>query len=203
LLALIWQAESERFLNPLLHAEIFRSIRFDLGWRESADDHLPPGALEIERPMRLGFKLLRHWPRMRLFSLVGGHRLLGLRAAWLPCWQAPHLGVVSVEEGSSLPASAAAAGMAFEAAWLQSTALGLAVQPMAASPLYACAEPCNEGVRHRVRHDLQAGWQALLPRRVPMMVFRLGYADPPTVRTTRPALQQMLWSEPSSVQVPD
>jgi hypothetical protein len=88
-LRLIRLAETERFRNPALHKELFSTIRFDVGWSKTCDDGLPPGALEVEKPLRPVFKLMRHWPVMRAFNLLGAHHMMGVMAAWLPCRLAP------------------------------------------------------------------------------------------------------------------
>lgn len=182
-LRLIWRAESERFLRQQLHHDIFSSVRFDLSWKESSQWSLPPGSLEIEATMRPLFKALRHWALMRPLTWFGVHRLIGLRAGWLPAWQAPALGVLA----SPLPVEAAsiAAGTALERLWLRATTLGLALQPLAASAVLLQPSLVQNGASAACRAALQTGWQILLPNNTPMMVFRLGRADPPSVRAGR------------------
>ncbi len=87
-------AETERFRRRALHAELFGAVRFELGWKQTAGEGLPPGALEVEPPMRAGFALLRHWRVMRAASRLGLHHALGLRAGYLPCALAPQLGLM-------------------------------------------------------------------------------------------------------------
>ena len=64
-------AETERFKQPELHRELFSAVRFDVGWKDSADVGLPPAALEVEAPMRAPFAALRYWPVMRGMSWLG------------------------------------------------------------------------------------------------------------------------------------
>ena len=191
-LKLIWLAESERFLRRRLHEDLFSSIRFDLGWHEGADWAIPPGALEVEVPVRPIFKALRHWALMRPLTWLGVHRLLGLRAAWLPCWQAPALGLLT----SSLPIEqgAVAVGSAFERLWLRATLLNLALQPMAGSVVLPLQPTVDEGVSDGLRSALTAGWQALALGSTPLMVFRIGRAAPPSVRAGRKSIAEYLYS---------
>ena len=58
ILRLVRIAETDRFRWRELHEELFSSVRFDLGWKASADDGLPPRSLEIERWMRPMFRSL-------------------------------------------------------------------------------------------------------------------------------------------------
>ena len=185
-LKLIWQAESERFLRQRLHEELFSSIRFDLSWRETAESALPPGSLEIEAPMRPLFKALRHWALMRPLTLLGVHRLIGLRAGWLPCWQAPALGLLA----TTLPTieGAVAVGAAFERLWLRATLLDLAVQPLAAAAVLRLQSTSDCGASDELRSALTLGWQTIAPGCTPLMVFRMGRAPPSKIKASRQAI---------------
>ena len=189
---LAWAAESERFLRRHLHEDLFSSIRFDLGWHESANTSIPPGALEIEAPMRPMFKALGQWSLMKPMARLGLHRLLGLRAAWLPCWQAPALGLLTTK--MELQAGAVAVGAALERLWLRATCMGLAVQPMAASVVLPLQTDAIDGASAGLKSKLAAGWQAVAPDSTPLMLFRMGRAKAPTVVSGRPPLEDMLIS---------
>jgi hypothetical protein len=194
-LGMIWRAESERFRRQRLHEELFSSIRFDLTWRESAERALPPGALEVETPMRPLFKALRHWALMRPLSWIGVHRILGLRAGWLPCWQAPALGLMT----TSLPTEhgAIAVGAAFERLWLRATLLDLAMQPLAASAVLPLQSDSDQGASANLRSALTLGWQAISPGETPLMVFRMGRASQPVIASGRMPLEHYLKSCPA------
>ena len=189
-LGLIWRAESERFLRQRLHEEIFSSIRFDLSWSETADWAIPPGALEIEAPMRPLFKALRHWALMRPLTWVGAHHLIGLRAGWLPCWQAPALGLLT----TSLPLGpgAVAVGAALERIWLQATQQGLAFQPLAASSVLALQTDADCGASSALRSALTSGWKSADPLGTPLMIFRMGRAAPPAITASRTGVDNYL-----------
>lgn len=189
-LNLIWRAESERFLRRKLHEELFSSIRFDLSWRETATFALPPGALEIELPMRPLFKLLRHWALMRPLRWLGVHHLVGLRAGWLPCWQAPALGLLATSLQGD--AGTIAVGTALERLWLRSTRMEFAFQPLAASAVLPLQSPGDAGASDQLRAGLTSGWQTIAPGLLPLMVFRLGRADQPAVRTSRSPMEDYL-----------
>lgn len=181
--ALLRRAEGERFRNPVLHRELFSSIRFDVGWRSSCEEGLPPGALGIEYPLRIPFSALAYWPLMRMLNRLGAHRVLGWRAAGLPCRLAPHLGVITAAGTDDL--SVFGAGRAFQRVWLAATEQGLALQPMPASALYAVAGAHNEGIPAALQQRLEQGWAELVPGRRPLMLFRLGYAAPSPVTAGR------------------
>jgi hypothetical protein len=190
-LALLRRAEAERFRSRELHRELYQAIRFDVGWHSSSDLGLPPGALGLPPPERLGFGLLRHWQLQRLGNLVGLHRLLGLRAADLPCRWAPHLLAVTTAGGGEQ--DAVRAGQALQRAWLGATAYGLAGQVFAAAGLYAREQAVD--VPPGLRLKLRSGWGAICPGRTVWLVLRLGRAAVAPVRTGRPAAEQ-LWTAP-------
>ena len=187
-LRLVTIAESERFRSEPLHGDLFSSIRFDVGWHSTVPEGLPPGALEVEPPMRPFFKALRHWRAMRALAGLGVHRLVGLRAAYLPCRTAPH--VCALATSLDLDRGAVAVGRALERIWLRTTCYGLAFQPLAGATLLAL-----EGYRdvdECVRRRLASGWSRLCADALPLMVFRIGHARPPAVRSGRPGVSDFL-----------
>jgi len=189
-LRLIRLAESERFRRRGLHAELFDAIRFDDGWHHSSELGLPPGALEIEKGFRLPFRALRHWTVQRAANAVGAASFLGLRAGWLPAWTAPHLGLLSVDP--SEPFAFLQAGRAFQRLWLAADRHSLALQPMAASVALANQDPGAQWARPSVSERLRSGLAKLVDHRHPAMLFRLGYASPPSVTAGRPSVETCL-----------
>jgi hypothetical protein len=187
LLRLIRAAETERFQNPKLHRELFGSIRFDVGWRATANEGLPPAALGVEPGLRWMFSQLRHWPVMQALNFIGASHALGFRAAYLPCRFAPHLGVLVTD--SSPEVGAARVGRALERVWLKAASEGLAFQPFAAAALLAFPE--YREVSSGAREALVRGWRGLVPG-TPMMVFRMGRAQPPSARTARLPVEHYL-----------
>ncbi len=182
-LSLMRRAETERYRNRTLHKELFSAIRFDVGWHATCAEGLPPGALAVELPMRPLFALLRHWPVMRLAKLFGVHYILGLRACDLPCRLAPNLGLLSVKNSDNQ--SFFDAGRAFERFWLTLTQQGRVLQPMPASALYALDGTSPEGIPKELQHMLKQGYEVLSPRRIPLIMFRIGFASPVSIVTAR------------------
>ncbi|MET0517519.1 MAG: hypothetical protein ABW005_01670 [Burkholderiaceae bacterium] len=185
-LKLIWQAESARFQSRRLHDELFSSVRFDLGWKGSADRGLPPAALEVEPPMRPMFSALRHWPLMHFLNFFGMHRVMGLRAGYLPCRLAPALAVVTTT--LPLEPGALAAGRGFERLWLEATRQELVLQPMAASVVLPLQSDADQGLPRAARESLAEGWRTICGGELPLMACRVGCAagtKAPSVRTGR------------------
>lgn len=183
-------AETERFRREGLHRELFKAIRFDVGWQRTVEEGLPPGALEVERPMRALFAAMAKWPRMRAASLLGLHRSFGLRAGYLPCAGAPHLGLVLCDAPQP-ECRPLLAGRALQRAWLAATANGLAFQPMAAAVALARQRAGSEWVSPAVQARLREGLARLAggDAENAWMLLRIGLAEEATVRTARPPLE--------------
>ncbi|HWH81863.1 MAG TPA: hypothetical protein VNU71_06465 [Burkholderiaceae bacterium] len=186
-------AETERFRRRALHEELFGAVRFEIGWQASADEWLPPAALEVEPPARPAFALMRDWAWMQRANRIGAHLGFGLRAGWLPCKLAPHLGLVL---GAPRDDAAALldAGSAFQRVWLAATAEGLALQPFAAATVLTRQVPGGDWVAPathaalvRLLGELRGPGEAQ-----PMMLFRLGHAAAPSAVTGRLPLERYL-----------
>lgn len=182
-LTLMRWAETERFHNPILHEELFSAIRFDVGWRNTCEEGLPPGALGVEPLLRGLFSSLRHWSVMRMANRVGAHHFLGWRSCDIPCRLAPHLGLLAVKKPDTT--SAFAVGRAFQRLWLMATRQGRVLQPMPASALYALEGVVSEGIPAELQQSLASGWHAHLGGNVPLMLFRMGKASPSRVLAGR------------------
>jgi len=189
-LRLMRQAETARFHNRILHAELFSAIRFDAGWRSACSEGLPPGALGVEPPLRAFFALLRHWPVMRLANLLGAHHMLGWRSCDLPCRLAPHLGVLTVRNFDN--EAVFVAGRIFQRLWLTVTSQGRVLQPMPASALFALDGAQAEGIPTDLQHNLAESWKANLGEVTPLMLFRIGFALPPSIVAERRSIGDYL-----------
>lgn len=130
-LHIIRQAETLRFRSPVLHAELFSSIRVTAGWRSTCEEGLAPAALAVEPPMRPIFQAMRRPAVMGALNRVGAASMLGWRSAWLPIRLSPGLCLI-VTPSTSRP-DVLAAGRALQRVWLQATLDGLSVQPYAAA----------------------------------------------------------------------
>lgn len=186
----IRMAETERFRRRELHHELFGAIRFELGWLATAEEGLPPAALEVEPAMRLPFSLLRSWPVMRAATWLGMHHGLGLRAGYLPCALSPHIGLLLRSNAGVVEATRSfmQTGRALERMWLTAAAKNLAVQPMAAATALSLQAPGNGWVSNATQTKLRGLLHALsigTDEHVPCLMFRLGLASETTVVTSR------------------
>lgn len=189
-LSAIRVAETERFRRRALHQELFSAVRFDVGWQQTCDQGLPPGALQVEPVMQPPFALLRRWPVMRAATWLGAHHALGFRAGYLPCALAPHIGLL-LAGGPSEARVTVQAGRAFERVWLAAAAEGLALQPMAAATALARQRPgpgwVTPGVKARLNELLLGLCHGIDAQ--PYLLFRLGRAAAPDVVSGRSPLE--------------
>lgn len=186
-LRILHQAEALRFKSPRLHAELFSTLRFDVGWRDSAQEGLPPAALAVESPARPLFQALRNPRFMAAFNRLGAASVLGLRSARLPARLSPGLCLLTVN--GKRRRDVINAGRALERVWLQATRDGLALQPFAAAGVMALGflriEPALEPALGRLRGAMQA----LCPSAHGMLFLRMGRrASPVGARSGRRSL---------------
>jgi hypothetical protein len=187
LLRLVGIAEAERFNTRALHDDLFSSIRFDVGWHSSTDDGLPPAVLGVEPGTRWLFAQLRRWPFINTLRHLGAHRLIGFRAAYLPCRMAPHRGVLTTS--TAIEQGAVAAGRALQRIWLEAETRELAFQPLAGAALLAL--PRYRDVPGSTSERLRRGWKTLTDD-TPVLVFRLGRAPRPPIGTSRRPVESYL-----------
>jgi hypothetical protein len=186
-------AEGERFRREALHHELFGAIRFEVGWQQSCDEGLPPGALEVEPPLRPAFAAMARWPLMRVLARLGAPHTLALRAADLPCRLAPRLGLVLCD-APNVSLRSLGAGRSLQRAWLSATAAGLAFQPMAAAIALAHQQAGDGWVSPAIQQQIRDRLQRLTRGRAECacMFFRLGHAAAPSVVTQRPGLDRFV-----------
>ncbi|HET7370543.1 MAG TPA: hypothetical protein VFK45_06870 [Gammaproteobacteria bacterium] len=188
-LRVLRRAETLRFKSPRLHAELFSSVRFDVGWHAAAPEGLPPAALAVGAPIRPLFQALRRPGLMAALNRVGGAHLLGFRSAALPARLSPGLGLICT--AGTERAHVIAAGRALERLWLEATRQGLALQPFAAAGVMALNFLFVEPSFRPQIDALQAAMRPLCPGAHGLLFVRLGHAGAPagwrSGRRTTPA----------------
>ena len=187
-------AEAQRFSSEPLHKELFGSIRWDVGWSNSAPEGIPPAATELPALERQFFALLRHWSLARGFSLIGGHWLVAFRAVSLPLLLAPNICVITTKRHDMF--GFIAAGRTMQRVWLYATIKGFSVQPYAAPPLYAHVR--FPGLSTAIQSRLRAKWSELVGDPLPVMLLRIGSASPPSVRSQRLPIENYLRGDPAT-----
>ena len=187
-LNVIRQAETLRFRSPMLHAELFSSIRFAAGWHTACEEGLAPAALAVEPPLRRVFQALRRPATMTMLNRLGAASVLGWRSTYLPIRLSP--GLCQLVIPSTSRSDVLAGGRALQRVWLQATLDGLSVQPYAAAGILGLGFVSIEPTFQEPLSSLGAALSDLSASSGYGLVFlRLGYArSAPSGRSGRRAL---------------
>ncbi len=179
-----------RFQYEPFHREIYRQLRFTPQEAQHTGDGLDVRTLALPPGTGLLLRFLRPWNRMRWI-----HRLRLTGCLTLPSRvtvrQSGALGAISV------PGPAREhyllAGRAFQRGWLAATAENLALQPLGSLPIFLAQweqlagrnlSPAHQRLARRLRRELDACIPRLTARTL-VMLFRIGYAPMPQVRSLR------------------
>ena len=194
---LVRWADWVRFSHPDVHAAFMDELRFSAREAERTRDGLSIDTLESGPLAGPALRFLRPWRRMAALNRLGLHRLLARQAENL-VRRASAVGLLIADVDT--PVTYLEGGMAMQRLWLAATAAGIAFQPVTVATLF---------VRRFLRHGpdafesfhipwLEQIWrelQALFPITEAnglIMLFRVGYAEPPTGRSLRRPLDSFL-----------
>lgn len=190
-----------RFLHQTMHRELIEELRWSSDEAAQTRDGLDVATLELTPGERAGLGLIRHWRAMRVLGGLGAGGELGkLSRKAMRCAGAVGLVTVPKRAGGSFFAG----GQAVQRAWLAATAAGLAFQPMSAiTYVWLRIHGGGDGLlpEHQAGYEaLRAtfeqvfavadGWQDI-------MMFRVFRGPPPSARSLRRPLQDVLTIERS------
>jgi hypothetical protein len=181
--------------SSMRHA-FLHNIRFDAPADAEVEEGLSLASLELSGKDRMALRMLPWMPGW-LLRLGGGLRTFAATAHRLVS-SASGLCLVTAADRS--PATDLVVGRSMQRAWLALTAEGLAVQPMMSLPVLDNAlenggpELLAGGAREKVAHLLE-----VLSRLTPEIaggrlayLMRFGYAPPPSGRTGRLPLRDVM-----------
>jgi len=187
------------FDHRLLHANLFRWLRWDDTEISSTQDGMPVSTLELSGAERLFFRLLSSWRTQSFLNSFALNRAIGkINSALLE--NSASLGMIIMENSGDV--DYLNGGRFFERVWLQATSLGLAFQPLGGLPflLTRIIKGGSDGFSRRQYDILRAVYEELR-RMMPLteknaliILFRLGYAGDPSGRTLRRPLEDILSS---------
>ncbi len=193
---LLGRGDRLRYLSPVMHREMMNEVRWTPTDVRATRDGLDLLTLELNPTDLAGLRLLSSWPVLQALGEVGGGAGLE-KPARKSVAAASALGLITVDE--SRPAAWLRAGRALERVWLSATAAGLALQPMTALIyLFARLERGGDGLSPRERDELgrlRAIYEQLFappPGACALMLFRIGRAAPPSARSLRRAVDDVL-----------
>lgn len=193
---LLGRGDRLRFLSRRMHREMMAELRFSPDEARRTRDGLDLDTLELDATDRAGMQLLSSWPVLETVGQLGGGAGLEV-ASRKAVAAASAVGLLTIEGRG--PRDFFAGGRALERVWLAATARGLAFQPMTVLIyLFARFERGGEGLApHEIAElsKLRTRYRALFEipdSHVELMLFRLGRAAPPSARSLRRAVDDML-----------
>lgn len=193
---LIGRADAAMFREPSIRAAFLKNVRFDAPPGEPVAVGLSLGALELSAADRMALALMTKLPD-GLFRVLG---LGGVFATKARALVASSSGLCVVCATDRRPETDVAVGRAMQRCWLGLTERGLAAQPMMSLAIldnileHGTAELAASLGRGRVE-TLLAESRSLLPEMGggrAAFVLRFGYAPPPTGRTGRRGLEELV-----------
>jgi nitroreductase len=197
---LLGRGDRLRFLSRTMHREMMQELRWTPDAVQASRDGLDVTTLELTAADLAGLRIMSSWPAMELVGRVGGGRALE-KPARKAIAAASAVGLVTVP-GRTREAYFAG-GRAVQRVWLEATARGLALQPMAPlTYLFARLElGGGEGLTAREAEslgELRRGFGEHFPEaagRGEPMLFRIARAGPPSARALRRAVDDVLTFE--------
>jgi nitroreductase len=190
------ETERLRLLHPVMHREMMSEIRWSTSDAEATCDGLDIATLELTPTDRAGISVLRSPAVSRtLRSTHGGQ---GLQQASRKAIAASSAVGVVTTSGTS-PRDYFRGGRAMQRLWLTANAHGLAFQPMTAMLyVFARMDGGGSGLDERDRSEFARARAEYLRLfavnggEAEVLAFRLGVAGPPTARSLRRPLAEIL-----------
>lgn len=177
------------FENRELHAFLFDHIRWDVAEAEKSKDGMDVRTLELDAPTATAFRFFRNFKRVETLNMLGVSRMIGMNAKKM-AMSAAAIGIITMREES--PADFVASGRVLERVWLEASRQGLSFQMMTgitflmgrvASGDPGTLSPRQEELVRKARSELAAVLGN--DQDIPMIMFRVGSAAPPTARSLR------------------
>jgi hypothetical protein len=177
------------FENRELHSFLFDHIRWNDAEAEEAKDGMDIRTLELDAPTTYAFRLFRNFDFVSMLNRFGVSRMIGMNAKKM-AMSAAAIGIITMREES--PVDFITSGRVLERVWLEATRQGLSFQMMTgitflmgriASGDPGTLTPNQVVMVRRGRSELAAVLGN--EQDVPLIMFRVGRADPPTARSLR------------------
>ncbi len=186
------------FEHRLLHENLFRWMRWDKEVWLKTGDGMGDAVLELPFIDRLLFRMISSWPLLNFLNNFGISRIIAAKNSGL-LLKSSALGLL-IMQGPADRALYFQGGRFLERLWLQATRDGLAFQPYGGLPflLTRLKLAGGEGFSSEQVTSLDKVEKALQTlsgmqtEDTLLMLFRIGFAPPPTVRTPRRCLSDIL-----------
>lgn len=195
--ALLGAADRLRLLSERTHADLMKEIRWTEAEAAARRDGLYIGSLELSPTDRAGYHICRDYRVLELVRSWGGGKALEKQAIKaisgamaVALITMPRAGLEDYFQG----------GRAMERAWLMATQLGIAVYPMATLPYMFARlirghgegmDPETVAEARRLRERYVRLFD-VTDATAEILLFRLSLADPPSTRSLRRPVEDVL-----------
>ena len=194
---LIGKADQIRFENERLHRELFETLRYNQEEVQKTKDGLDLKTFETGYGGAVLFKLIASWKRLKILNFFGMSRLLNFYSQ-LQLWSSQAAGLITA--ASQAPLDYVLGGEIMEKVWHEITRSGLALQPMEALPIFIINFNLTGGAgfTENQKKKLQELKREFYPlfglkdHNALILLFRIGYAAPPTACSLRRPLESFL-----------
>lgn len=190
-----------RFTSAIMHSELIDEIRWSPDEVEQSRDGLDVATLELSALDLIGFRLSASPRVMSLVGAVSGGRALE-KPTRKSIGAASAVGLVTVPMGQG-PEAMFQGGRALQRVWLGATALGYSFQPMTVIVcLFWRLLGGGHGLSTRELREIERlramylGVFDVKPDEGESMLFRIGRADPPSARSLRRPVDDVLAFRP-------
>ena len=189
--------DSVIFSHHLLHENLFKWIRWDNKDAERTKDGMPLASLELDMLVRQFFRLISSWNTLSLLNRIALNRLIGLLNSSL-LLRSSAVGLIIMDTSENV--DFIEGGRFLERVWLTAQAHGLAFQPFGGMPflLTRIIKAGSDGFTQKQYELLTSVFERLktlagiTDNNAMIMLFRTGYAPPPSGRTIRRPLSEVM-----------
>ncbi|WP_157609899.1 nitroreductase family protein [Roseimaritima ulvae] len=183
--------DSVRFRIPECHRELYKQLRFSRNEVEQTRDGLDVRTLELPPGVATMLKGLRSWEAMQAVHRLRLTPLLTIPSK-VAVQKSAAIAVVSISTASI--ESYMHGGRAIERLWLAATALDLSMHPLGSPAIFLPQAKERPQFRSLIERSQQETFE-LLPRlgnRTMQLAFRVGRSKPPTARSLRREVSEVL-----------
>jgi hypothetical protein len=186
---LIGQGNRIRFEHEPFHGELYHHLRFTPEEAHVTRDGLDVATLQLPLGVAWIMWLLRKWPRMRAANFAGFSRAVARQASH----EVKSSGAVGILTVDAAAEEFLTGGRALERLWLTATSCELALHPTASLAVFL-AHAERTDLRQLLPHhatmarSMVERFYRLCPSlrgRTVQMMFRVGHAAPPAIRSLR------------------
>lgn len=194
---LVKQTETIMYEHPRLHSDLFKWMRWTQEEVMQTGDGLSIKTLEINKFQEIALKYLSSWKTMNLLNRFNISSLVSDYSYRL-VKNSPALGFIVME--SRTPEDYINGGRLFERIWITATSHGLSLHPMCPvvvlPTIYLLLNGNGFNEKHQqvlmhVLNEMAAIFQ-IKPEKAMVMFFRIGYASPPTERSLRRPMHDII-----------